>query len=338
MTTSVPTHREWLKQNLDAIHARLRPLRSMQDGAIYVEASGIHFNVVLKEGSSLRFMLVEQSNPNTGVVQSEIDIDQPLLLMEPYTQAMLLSLLWRPQPERVYMAGLGGGRVPLLIHHYVPGASIDCTDIDPSIVKIAQEYFAVVPDDRLKIAIEDGRAWLEKNETVYDLILLDVFLDHGYSPYRMTTVEFFMLCRSRLAQGGVVTINLLSSDPFLAEKARTLNEVFPHLYTFTEPAENTILFGSVEKMDIQLLRTRAAQLDAIHNFPFLFRETGEQFVEGVGELETAMKNAQPFTDAQPPDHYFDNMPSFHSPFSRVEPDLPCPCGSGLRFADCHGAT
>lgn len=334
---TTPERTAWLTQNLEAINARLAPLRQLKDGAIYVEPSGIHFHVILKEGSSLKFMLVEQTNPNTGVVQSEIDIDQPLLLMEPYTQAMLLSLLWQPLPKRIYMAGLGGGRVPLLLHHYVPGAQIDCTDIDPAIVVIAKAFFGLQPDERLQVAIEDGRNWLEKNDIVYDLILLDVFLDRGYSPYRMTTLEFFQLCKQRLAPGGVVAINTLSGDNFFAAKARTLNEVFPYIYTFDDPRENIILFGSNANLDVDLLHERAAKLDAIHAFPFLFREIGASVKAGVGDIDVDLAAAPILTDDAPPPEYFDILPSFNSPFSRVADDLPCPCGSGQRFADCHGA-
>ncbi len=341
MTTSTTIPADWLKQNLEAIHERLQPVRQLKDGTIYVEPSGIHFNVLIKEGSALRFMLVEQTDPNTGVIQSEIDLDQPLLLMEPYTQAMLLSLLWRPQPSRVYMAGLGGGRLPLLLHHYVPSAHIDCTDIDPAIVTIAIGFFGIMPDERLQLAIEDGRMWLEGHETLYDLILLDVFLDKGYSPYRMTTMEFFELCRQRLAPGGVVSINVLSGDPFIAAKVKTLGSVFAHLYYFTDPeteyGENIILFASDEPLDSETLRSRAAKLDAIHAFPFPFREYGARITVGVGDLVTGIESAQLLTDDDPPAGYFETLPSFDAPYSRVDPELPCPCGSGLRFAACHGA-
>ena len=337
MTLPAPSHQAWLKQNLETIHARLQPLRQLKDGTIHVEPSGIHFHVVIKEGSALRFMLVEQTNPSTGVVQSEIDIDQPLLLMEPYTQAMLLSLIWQPQPKRVYMAGLGGGRVPLLLHHYIPTTQIDCTDIEPAIAKIAAEFFAVQPDERLHIAIEDGRNWLETNSTLYDIILLDVFLDNGYSPYRMTTLEFFQLCHRRLTPGGVIAINVLSGDPYLPAKARTLRAAFANVYTFHDPSENVILIASDTQLDVQSLQTRAAQLDAFHAFPFLFREIGAAIHPCFGDFTQDAAVAPILTDAAPPDDYFDNLPSFNAPFSRVAPELPCPCGSGKRFDACHGA-
>lgn len=333
------TPKDWQQQNLEAIYTRLQPVRKLEDGTIYTEPSGIHFHVLIKSGSSLSFLLVEQTNPSTGVIQSEIDLDQPLRLMEPYTQGMLMGLLWRPQPNAVYMAGLGGGRIPLLLHHYLPNVHIDCTDIDPAILTIAKAFFGIRPDERLRVAIEDGRQWLEKSDAAYDIILLDVFLDNGYSPYRMTTVEFFELCRRRLLPGGVVVINLLTNDPFIAAKAHTLSSVFPHVYSFDDPDGNTILFATVDNaLDSDTLKSRAAKLDAIHAFAFPYRELGERVTAGLGDLTAAAASAPLLTDADPPPGYFDMLPSFAAPFSSVAPDLPCPCGSGLRYADCHGAS
>jgi spermidine synthase len=336
-TPNNPENHEWQTQNLAAIHARLEALRKLKDGTIYVEPSGIHFHVILKEGPSLRFLLVEQTDPNTGVVQSEIDIDRPLFLTEPYTQAMLLSLVWRPQPKQIYMAGLGGGRLAMLLHHYLPDVHIISTDIDPPIVTVAIGFFGFLPDERLQVVIEDGRKWLEVNDATFDIILLDVFLDKGYSSYRMTTVEFFELCRQRLSPGGVVAINVISGDEFTPAKAHTLSVVFPHVYTFTVPGDNIVLLASEQELALDVIRTRAAQLDAKYAFPFPFRENGALVVTGLGELEADAQNAPLLTDADPPPAYFESLPSFNAPFSTVAPDLPCPCGSGLRFAECHGA-
>jgi hypothetical protein len=131
---------------------------------------------------------------------------------------------------------------------------------------------------------------------------------------------------------------VLSGDAFVPAKAHTLAQVFPHLYSFSEPSGNMILFGSAAGLSVDLLHERAAKLDAIHAFPFLFREIGLQLKEGLGdELDAQVQAAQTMTDDEPPAAYFDTLPSFDSPFSRVAPDLPCPCGSGLRFAECHGA-
>ncbi|HXF62531.1 MAG TPA: fused MFS/spermidine synthase [Caldilineaceae bacterium] len=318
-----------------ALMARLAPVRALPDGALLTEPVGPHFHVITKQESALRFWLVEQTNPTTGVIQSEIDLDEPLALQEAYTQAMLLALLWQPVPQRVYVAGLGGGRLPLLLHHYCATTVLDCTEIEPEIVQIAERYFGLQQDERLRVAIEDGRRWLERNDTLYDLILVDAFLDNGYSPYRMSTVEFYRLCQERLTPGGALSINLLANDPFIERKVQGLTTVFTGVWLApTRPVdgdENVIAIASDRAdLDRDALTALAQQVDALYGFPFA--------LAGYVSLMTRLQPAalSPLRDDEPPEEYFASLPSFNSPFSRVAPDRPCPCGSGQRFANCHG--
>ena len=325
------------QQNLAALHARLAPLRALADGTLHTQPSGIHFHVVTKNDDALRFWLIEQTNPSTGVIQSEIDLNRPLSLLELYTRGMTLALLWQPEPMAAYVAGFGGGRIPLVLHHHFPDLQIDCTEIDPAIVQLAEHYFGIPQDPRLHVAIADGRTWLEQSTAAYDLIFLDVFLDNGYSPYRMATVEFFELCRDRLSPGGVVALNVLPEDPFAADKAHTLASVFADVWSYTEPEENIILLaGDALGNDPLTLKQRARRLDALHHFDYPFVACADALVYGLGELANVEAVHAPLSDDWPPKAYFDNLPSFAAPFSRVAPDLPCPCGTGLAFRDCHG--
>jgi spermidine synthase len=328
----------WRAQNLAALYARLDALHTVDDGTLYTQPSGIHFHVVTKSDGALRFWLVEQTNPTTGVIQSEIDLNRPLSLLEPYTRGMTLALLWQPQPAAAYVAGFGGGRIPLVLHHHFPTLQIDCTEIDPAILTVAACYFGIPDDPRLHITIADGRTWLAASTRAYDLLLLDVFLDNGYSPYRMATREFFELCRQRLQPGGVVALNLLPEDPFAADKAHTLAAVFADVWTYTEPDENIILLaGDQLGHDAGALRRRARELDALHHFDYPFVACADALVYGLGALAEAPAPFAPLHDATPPPDYFAGLPSFAAPFSRVAPDLPCPCGSGRVFQHCHGA-
>lgn len=329
--------RSWRAQNLTALTARLAPLAALNDGTLLMEPSGIHFHLITKHEGALRFWLVEQTNPNTGVIQSEIALDRPLSLVEPYTRGMTLALLWQPVPTTAYMAGLGGGRIPLVLHHHYPALQLDCAEIDPAIVALAHGYFGVPVDPRLNIVIADGRTWLEQTSTAYDLILLDVFLDNGYSPYRMATQEFFELCRRRLRPGGVVALNLLPEDPFAGDKAQTVAAVFADVWSYTEDEENTILLaGDRLDGDPAELIDRAVHLQARHEFDYPLVECARHLVCGLGELGTRPAPHAPLRDDTPPPGYFDTLPSFAAPFSQVAPDLPCPCGSGRPFHACHG--
>lgn len=318
-----------------ALLARLQPIRAMEDGTLHMEPVGIHFHVLTKEESMVRFWLVEQNDADTGVIQSEIDLDDPLALQEAYTQAMLLTLAWQPEPRTVYMAGVGGGRVALALHHFFPEAELYCAEIEPEIVELAHRYFGLPRGGRLHIAIEDGREYLARRTRRYDLILLDVFLDNGYSPYRMATVEFFSLCRERLAEEGALAMNLLANDPFVERKLHSLAAVFPTVRLFTsrpvDGDENLVALASRHGgLSHDDLVARAAAVETGRHLPYPLAALAATLAPAPNA------GVAPLLDAAPPTGYFDSLPSFDAPYSQVAPDRPCPCGSGRRFAACHG--
>ncbi len=326
--------RQWLVDSQRAIERRLAPLRDKADGVLFVEPAGPHFVVVIKNESRLRMLLAEQVAPRSDLTQSHLDLDRPLHLVAPYMQAMTLGLLWPVDCRRIYAAGLGGGRLPLILHHLLPEVLIDCTEIEPVVLQAAERYFGLRQDERLRVAIADGRQWLADldDERLYDLILIDVFLDNGYTPYRMATREFFELVRSRLTADGVLVVNLLSTDPDFADKVATAQSVFPGLALCPAGEENQVLFASVRPIAApDLLVKRALILEETLGIPF-------PFSTWVPSLEIpASSGGMILRDDAPPADHFQFLPSFDGAFSRTAPELPCPCGSGNRFGACHGA-
>ena len=315
-----------------------RALRALDDGALHTQPSGIHFHVVTKSDDALRFWLIEQTNPSTGVIQSEIDLNRPLSLLELYTRGMTLALLWQPEPVAAYVAGFGGGRIPLVLHHHFPDLQIDCTEIDPAIVHLAEHYFGIPQDPRLHVAIADGRTWLEQSTAAYDLIFLDVFLDNGYSPYRMATVEFFELCRDRLRPGGVVALNVLPEDPFAADKAHTLASVFTDVWSYTEPEENIILLaGDALGNDALTLKQRARRLDALHHFDYPFVDCADAFGSAAwASWPTSSRCTRLSRTIGRPKPT--SITYLHSPHRSAasRPTCLAPVGPALPFAYCHG--
>jgi len=301
----------------------------------FFEPSGTQFITVNHEDSILKLVYLDQSYLTSQLVQSELDIERPLYLTAPYSQVMLLSLVWQNNPQRIYMAGLGGGRLPYVLRHYFPRAQIEVTEIDPMIVRVAQQYFGIVLDDHLQVAIADGRAYLEQQapDTKYDLILIDVVLGTGYSPYRMATREFYELCQSRLTEDGVVAVSLFHVEPFFAEKMQTLGQSFAQVYLCKLANGNAIaLATNSPKHNLASIQAQAQQIQANLCLSFPLAERAQALVLWSGEdCHSAI-----LRDDQPPPSYFDLLPHFNTLFSQVAPDLPCPCGSGMVYADCHG--
>lgn len=321
----------------ESVKARLARLRQQADGTVMTRISGPHFVVITKEEAELRLWLMEQGRPSTGVVQSEINLDAPLALIEGYTQAMTLALLWNPNPERVFFSGLGGGRVPLVFHCLLPQVQIAAAEIDAQIIRVAQSHFGLPIGDRVTVDMADGRQWLEQHSDLLDLIVVDVFLDNGYTPYRQATTEFYNLCRARLAADGVVVVNLLENDPYIPRKLATLQNIFTYVYTVEVSEENLIVFaGDNGSVTPETARSRAAQLNAVWQLPFPFEAMAAQLNGDLSRYAPHLETAAPLFDADPPPGYFDALPALSGPFGSTHATAPCPCGSGLMYGACHG--
>ena len=258
----------WLTQNRAALRQRLQWLQAQPQGIIFTQPSTLQVVAVEKAMSQIRLWLLE---PGSTLVQSRLELDDPLHLVSPYSQAALLSLAWTDNPHRIYLIGLGGGRIPLALHHYYPQTVIESTEIDEIVIEVAHNFFGVQPDERLLVAHQDGRAYLAEREAQlrYDIIFVDAFAGNGPGPFRMATRDFYQLCQAHLAPGGVVVINLLPNDPLRLEKLKTLSSAFEQVYLWLAPGQNTVAFGTTGPLLSQAeLIERAQALQERHQFSF----------------------------------------------------------------------
>ena len=285
---------EWRVRNRAAIMGRLEDVRALPDGTIFTEPcrtpcqtpedeqGGERYVVVTKTGDRTLLWLMNMADTETAVVQSDIDLNEPLTLVDPYTQAAMLGLLWKPSPRRIHVAGLGGGRAPLVMHHYLPDAIINCVEIEPVMVEAATRFFGLTPDKRLRITVADAQAWLARQSptTSFDIMFIDAFLGDGRSPAHMAAPGYHRLCRERLSPGGVVITNLIAEDPLLEEKIDALAAAFPHLTLCPMGEDNTVVFTANIALDRETLIERAIVLQRQYRFPFPFaRRAAELMVQ-----------------------------------------------------------
>ncbi len=306
-------------------------LQQTADGTLFFEPVGMHFIQVEKTGNRVELIFLDQTTLSSKWVQSIVDVTQPEVLVADYTQAMCLPLLWSPNPERVYLAGLGGGRLAYGLHHHLPTTRLDCVDIEPVLVKVSQDFFGLQQDNYLQVRVEDGRQYLENRSPssgLYDLMWVDVALGNGYTPYAMATQEFFELCQVHLSPLGTLVINFLPIDPWYPQKVHTLRQVFPCLALCALPKGNRVVFARSVDIPDQTTwaqgeewvgRTIAPWWDKLQALP-MGRNLG---------------TADIFHDAFPPPAYFDQLPAFNTLFAKVAPEVPCPCGSGQPYRLCH---
>ncbi|MEG3894422.1 MULTISPECIES: fused MFS/spermidine synthase [unclassified Microcoleus] len=306
----IDDYKNWQAINLGAIGQRLAWLQQQPDGIIFCKDSGVHYVAVKKDKHQIKLSLVEKVNLHTDLLQSVCDFKNPLHLVSEYTQAMMLGLVWQSQPQRIYIAGFGGGRIPLVLHHYLPETVIECADVDPIAIEAATQCFGVLFDGRITVAIQDGREYLEQQnpDIKYDIIMTDVFFGNGYFPHRLATKEFYEICEKRLSSEGVVLVNLLQRDEFYAEKIKTFQSVFSQVCLCPWKDINSVLIGSNSAiLDKNEIVSRAKYLQDGHQFSFPLTDISQEVKLGT-ELAEAIPNlekAQILHDDSPPAGYFD---------------------------------
>ena len=128
------------------------------------------------------------------------------------------------------------------ISHYL-SKKMDVVEIDGMITEIARKYFFLdklieefdlESNGRLRLINEDGRTYLNNNDTQYDAILNDAF--SGDNPAKtLTTLENIKNIKKSLKKDWVYLTNIISSlewekSRFLRAEVNTLKKVFNNVY------------------------------------------------------------------------------------------------------------
>ncbi|GAB1469177.1 fused MFS/spermidine synthase [Chloroflexota bacterium] len=129
---------------------------------------------------------------------------------------------------------------------YGEDLQIDGFEIDAKIAEVGREYFGMTMPN-LNVIIGDGRLELDRSPVKYDIIAVDAYRP-PYIPPHMTTLEFFEICASHLADNGVLTLNVGSTpgDRRLIDGlATTMAQVFPSIHIMDIPNSlNSMIFAT----------------------------------------------------------------------------------------------
>ena len=143
--------------------------------------------------------------------QSRMLTAEPDVLLIDYTRTMMAALLLRPDPRTIGMVGLGGGSQAKFCHRHLPRARIEVVENNPGVIALRREFAIPDDDDRLQVDLGDGAAFVQARRGRYDLLLVDGYDEHGI-PSVLSTHGFYDDCRDSLAPGGVMSVNLFSTD------------------------------------------------------------------------------------------------------------------------------
>lgn len=202
--------------------------RSMPEAGILLDRDTFYHHLLVSEAQGSRYLDFD------NLRQSAMTVADPLDLRLAYTRTMALAVAFRPAARRVLFIGVGGGSIPKRLRHDFPDTTIDAVDIDPVVLDVAQRFFGVPRDGRLRLYAEDGRLFLQKGGEAYDVVFLDAY-NSDTIPFHLTTLEFYQELQQRLAPDGIVVSNIIGAlvgprSRLFHAMARTMRAAFRQIY------------------------------------------------------------------------------------------------------------
>lgn len=284
-----PDRERWQENNRERIASRLLSVSQAEDDTLFTEEWNGHFVVVTKEGNALRLWLIDQAADDTDWVQSILHLNEPLYLPMSYTQAMMLALIWQPHPRRIFVSGLGGGGLAVVLHHHLWRSRLECVELSPAVVAAATGCFGFAADERMSLVTGDAEEALAQAPAAsYDLLLLDLFFDNGETPGHLLTDAFFRLCHSRLTAEGVLAMNLGAKGDDFDQRLATICARFQTVYTCWGRGSTQVVFATDQPPIAAFEAThRAIGLQREHRFAFPYVPWVSRLVQRQPALEQA---------------------------------------------------
>ena len=213
-------------------------------------------------------------------IQSAMRLDAPHTLELAYTRAMMGFLLFASAPRSILTIGLGGGSLSKFLYHRLPQATQKVIEISSEVITVARRFFFLPPDDgRLVVEIGEGTQYVARCQESIDVLLVDAY--DGRSLAAAFKVDgFYVAARAALSRGGILAMNLWSSDWAFDSNLQRIERAFQGRCVCL-PAErpgNVIVFAFVEcprRLRWHELNEAAGALEAGFELPF------RQFVAGL---------------------------------------------------------
>jgi len=285
-------------------------------GVIYEGDSAYHYiKVVDDKQRNTRFL---QFN---NYIESAIDLNPPYDTRASYTNSFHLARIFKPGLKNILIIGGGGGIGARKFINDDPNVVVDLVEIDQRVVDLGLKYFHLEPSDRLRIHVEDGRRFVRRSQTKYDLVVLDAFTIGGQIPFHLTTREFFDEIKQTLSPDGVVLANINGTmrgrrSRIWRAEYKTLATAFPNVYLFPYLHETERRQSGVFDQD----RPRSLILIAVNGGERWTKEsilaTATQLEQsGVARTPTFLEDAEQFFEARVPT---DDVPLLTDDYAPVD--------------------
>jgi len=137
--------------------------------------------------------------------QTALSMESGLSLLS-YVYHLLPIIETFPEESDMLVIGLGGGG--LIREMQQSGYFPDIVELDSRLPEITEEFFGL--DLGGKIIVDDGRHFLNVNDKMYDLVVLDVFQGE-VAPWQLFTLEAFETIKHTLTSNGLLAIEFFGN-------------------------------------------------------------------------------------------------------------------------------
>ncbi len=196
-----------------------------------------------------------------------VHLDDPTALDFSYAQILsdvIASIGNGKSPLRALHIGGGGFTMPRYLEAVRPGSTSVVLELDPTLVRIAEEELGLQQSSALRVRVGDARISLrEQPEGVHDLVIGDAFGGQAV-PWHLTTREFVEQVRDTMTDDGIYAVNLIDYPPlgFARAEAATLRAVFSSVAVIAPAARidrreggNFVLVASDAPLDTAAIAT-----------------------------------------------------------------------------------
>ncbi|WP_457572778.1 spermine/spermidine synthase domain-containing protein [Desulfolithobacter sp.] len=202
----------------------------------------------------------------TEARQSCVNTLEPHRLVLEYTRWMMTGLVLTPSPSRFLVLGLGGGAIVHYLLHRYPGCRITAVERSGQVIDLARSWFLLPENPSLTIVHADAAAHITRDNTLYNMIFVDIFEPDHMSPL-LYDPDFYSRVRARLASGGVMAVNLWNGEKktFLAARTAIQNSCGDQVLELpVRKRSNLILLGfedTLPRQRIRQARKRVGELE-----------------------------------------------------------------------------
>jgi len=172
-----------------------------------------------------------------------------------------LPLLTHPSPKRILLiSGGAGGVINEILKH--PVERVDYVELDPLVLKVIQRFSTPLTrrelnDPRVRIAHVDGRLFVKRTESKYDVVMIGPLEPSTLQINRLFTRQFFRLVKRILNRNGILVLTIPGSLTYLSEELRNLNsciyntlrDVYPHVSVV--PGDLNLFMASPEPVRVE---------------------------------------------------------------------------------------